>query len=100
MLYPKCLFEAQGHSGGAERALQARLASIWAEMLGFAGIEMHRRIVGLAHIAEFERISDATIRAGCETQAIACGRHLVVTRDQLRNPDELCVVARRYNGGS
>jgi 5-methylthioribose kinase len=99
ILYPACLFEQQGHAHGSEMGLHARLDAIWTEMLGFAGIEMHRRILGLAHIAEFERIADPAVRAPCEALAIACGRHLVLRRQQLHGPDELCAAVRYCRTG-
>ncbi len=43
----------------SEQALDLVLHGIWVDMLGFAGVEMHRRILGLAHNADFETIEDA-----------------------------------------
>ena len=63
MLYQKSLFEDQGDTLGAEQALDAVLHQIWTDMLGFAGVEIHRRILGLAHNADFETIGDRD-RAG------------------------------------
>jgi 5-methylthioribose kinase len=55
ILYPKSLYEDQGHDlrlgrGGAMKNCWARSS----DAMGFAGIEMHRRILGLAHVAEFD----------------------------------------------
>jgi 5-methylthioribose kinase len=77
------LFERQGDAIGPELALQERLGEIWRDTLGFAGIEMHRRILGLAHIPEFELIPDTALRASCERRALAMGRHLAVHRGRL-----------------
>ncbi|TIR46346.1 MAG: S-methyl-5-thioribose kinase, partial [Mesorhizobium sp.] len=66
MLYQKSLFEDQGDRLGAEQALDHMLHQIWTDMLGFAGVEVHRRILGLAHNADFETIADADLRATCE----------------------------------
>ena len=83
ILYQRSLFEDQGDSLGAEQALHHVLADIWRDAMGFAGIEMHRRILGLAHNADFEKIEDEALRARCEAAALKLGRHLVVNRFQI-----------------
>jgi len=81
ILYPSALYEDQGHALAAEQALADLVAAIWRDSLGFAGVEMHRRILGLAHIAEFERIADEGLRAACEAKALRLGRFLAVNRE-------------------
>lgn len=66
---------------GGEIALQQQLKDIWQDALGFAGIEMHRRVLGLAHAAELETIADDTQRTVCERQALMMGRTLAVNRN-------------------
>ncbi len=83
ILYPKTLYEDQGHSIAAEQALGHCLTAIWRDCLGFAGVEMHRRILGLAHNADFETIEDQDLRAACEARALVLGRQLVVNRHRL-----------------
>ena len=63
ILYQRSLFEERGDALGSEQALDLVLAEIWTDLLGFAGVEMHRRILGLAHNADFETIADADLRA-------------------------------------
>lgn len=74
------LFEEQGDDDASELALAAVIDGIWHDAVGFAGLEMHRRILGLAHIPEFETIADETRRAACERQALKLGRMLAVGR--------------------
>ncbi|HVJ33047.1 MAG TPA: S-methyl-5-thioribose kinase [Terriglobia bacterium] len=71
-------FEESNDAVGSEIALQQQLTDIWRDSLGFAGIEMHRRILGLAHAAELEAISDEPRRAACERRALEMGRALAV----------------------
>ena len=78
ILFPAALYEDQGHALAAEQALSGLLQDIWVDALGFAGVEIHRRILGLAHIAEFEHIADPDRRAVCEAKALRLGRHLAV----------------------
>ncbi|MBN9219056.1 MAG: S-methyl-5-thioribose kinase [Mesorhizobium sp.] len=89
MLYQKSLFEDQGDRLGAEQALDQVLHQIWDDLLGFAGIEVHRRILGLAHNADFETIADEDLRASCEAKALKFGRHIAVNRRQIHGIDEV-----------
>jgi 5-methylthioribose kinase len=95
MLYPQTLYEDQGDRMGARQALDAILHDIFTDMLGFAGVEMHRRILGLAHNADFETIEDERLRAACETRALILGRHLVVNRTRIASIDEVNSLAGR-----
>jgi len=97
MLYEASLFEAQGHGHGAEEARLDRLRAIWTDALGFCGVEMHRRILGLAHNADFERIPDATVRAACEARALALGRLLALGRHAIPDMAAVLDLARRVN---
>lgn len=73
-------FEDASAPYGSEIALQSQLTDIWQDALGFAGIEMHRRILGLAHATEMETIPNESLRAACERRALAMGRALAVHR--------------------
>lgn len=89
MLYQKSLFEDQGDRLGAEQALDHVLHQVWTDLLGFAGIEVHRRILGLAHNADFETIEDEDLRASCEAKALKFGRHIAVNRRQIYSIGEV-----------
>lgn len=95
ILYEASLFEAQGDALGAEQALDAVLHDIFVDALGFAGIEMHRRILGLAHNADFETIEDTDMRARCETRALKLGRHLAVNRHAIHSIAAVNALATR-----
>lgn len=99
MLYQASLFEDRGHVAGAEQALAERLDAVWRDMLGFCGVEIHRRILGLAHIAEFEQIADETLRARCEARALMLGRKLVVDRGRIGRMGEVLDLARGMKDG-
>lgn len=100
MLYAATLFEDQGDPLGAEQALQRVLGDVFTDMLGFAGVEMHRRILGLAHNADFEEIADRGLRAQCETRALKLGRHLAVNRRHIRSLAEVNELAVRLDEGA
>ena len=98
ILFPRELYEDQGDALAAEQALGALLQDIWVDALGFCGVEMHRRILGLAHIAEFEHIEDADRRAACEARALRLGRHLAVNRARLLSCADVRAAAQRLEG--
>ena len=77
------LFDLQDDAGGADIVLHSTLHSIWQDTLGYAGIEMQRRILGFAHVADFEAIADDAVRAACERKALVAGRQLAVYRRSL-----------------
>ncbi len=76
------------------QALASRLEQIWDDALGFAGCEIIRRIVGLAHVADFEAIIDPDRRAACEGRAILLARRLLMERTKCRSLSELTGLAR------
>jgi 5-methylthioribose kinase len=88
MLYDGRLFEDGNDPLGAEQALDHVLHSLWGDLLGFAGVEIHRRILGLAHNADFETIEDEALRAKCEAPALRFGRYLVVNRHRIHSVEE------------
>lgn len=94
ILYQKSLFEDQGDVLASEQALDHVLHSLFDDMLGFAGVECHRRILGLAHNADFEAIEDAGLRASCEAKALRFGRHLVVNRRNIHGIEEVNNLAK------
>lgn len=50
------------------------------DTLGFAAAKMIRRIVGVAHVEDFESISDAATRARCERQALHVAKMIMKER--------------------
>ena len=95
MLYPKSLFEDQGHS--SEAACKALLKEIWRDALGICGIEMHRRTLSLAHNADFEEIEDTTIRAPLEARNLMMGADIILNAETIADPAALMTMARDFN---
>lgn len=94
MLYARSLFEDRGDTLGSEQAFDGFLAELWRDLLGFAGVEIHRRILGLAHNADFEAIEDLDLRAACERPALRFGRQLAVNRARIHSIDEVNALAQ------
>ena len=97
MLYPARLYEDQGHALAAEQALNDLLGQIWRDTMGFCGVELHRRILGLAHNADFERIADEGRRARCEARALAMGRQLMLGAGVIPGIATVTQMARRMD---
>lgn len=55
------------------------MADLWRDTLGFTGMKMIRRIVGIAHVEDMESIADVTARSTSEKRALLFARDLVVT---------------------
>ena len=99
IMYDRRLFEARDDMTGAEQALSGFLDQIWVDALGFAGLECHRRILGLAHNAEFETIADEALRARCEVNVLRFGRHMVLKRGLIRAPKDVNELAMQLESG-
>jgi 5-methylthioribose kinase len=94
ILYQRSLFEDQGDMLASEQALDGVVHDLFDDMLGFAGVECHRRILGLAHNADFESVGDPDVRAACEAKALRFGRHLVVNRRAIHGIEDVNALAR------
>ncbi|CAN5155968.1 S-methyl-5-thioribose kinase [soil metagenome] len=97
ILYQASVFEDRADGLGAEQALVSVLNDIYHEMLGFAGVEILRRILGLAHNADFETIEDLDRRAQCESKALKLGRYLTVNRERIPSLAEVHATVRRLD---
>ncbi|GHA10062.1 S-methyl-5-thioribose kinase [Oceanisphaera arctica] len=63
--------------------VQAFMRRVWRDALGYAGCEMVRRTIGIAHVVDLDGIEDPDRRAPCQRQALALGRTLVMEAEQL-----------------
>ena len=83
------MFRAPGDLAALESARSAYLNSLFADMLGFAACKMIRRILGFAHVIDFERIQDTALRASCEADALALAHLLLTHPGQFRSVDDV-----------
>ncbi|TVX97359.1 S-methyl-5-thioribose kinase [Cohnella terricola] len=63
------------------------------DTVGFTGAKMARRIVGLAHVADIDRIPDADVRATAQRLALAIGTNLIKQNRQVSSIEELIDIA-------
>jgi 5-methylthioribose kinase len=87
--WPAVMFAAPEDAAVLESARHDFLDSLLADMLGFAACKMVRRIVGFAHVIDFDRIADANRRAQCEAAALAMARRLLTHPQDFRSIDDV-----------
>jgi len=86
---PASMFARPQEAVTLELARGAFLDGLFADMLGFAACKMIRRIVGFAHVIDFDRIEDAAVRADCEASALAMARTLLTQPAQFHSIQEV-----------
>jgi 5-methylthioribose kinase len=82
---PTSMFVRPEEAVMLEAARSAFLDGLFADMLGFGACKMIRRIVGFAHVIDFDRIEDAAMRARCEAGALAMARTLLTHPAQFHS---------------
>ncbi|MFC4102832.1 S-methyl-5-thioribose kinase [Paenibacillus xanthanilyticus] len=70
------------------------------DTLGYAGAKMVRRIVGLAHVADIDRIEDAAKRETAQRLALAIGKSLIKTGRQSTSIEQLIDIALTSSAGA
>lgn len=82
--YPTEIYQ----NGLGERALahaqQEFFATLLEDTLVNAGLEINRRIIGFAGVADFKLIEDSQLRAQCERRALKLARELIVNAKEYR----------------
>jgi len=81
--------ETGGELGVPELYQEAYLRRILREATGFGGVEMIRRVIGLAHVAELEDIVDAQERTVRERTVLTIGRSWIFRQHEMDTMDDL-----------
>jgi len=63
------------------------------DTIGFAGCKMVRRIVGLAHVADIDKIPDPAVRKKAQVVALAIGTALIKLNRSAASIEELIAIA-------
>jgi len=87
--FPAAMFSTPGDIATLQSARSAFLDSLFADMLGFGACKMIRRILGFAHVIDFESIQDAALRADCEAGALAMAHTLLTHPERFRSVDDV-----------
>ncbi len=77
-----------------EGYLEYTLNQILEDTIGFAGCELIRRTIGLAHVADLDGIQDDEQRIKAKKQALALGKDLIINRQELRTIEQLVEYVR------
>jgi 5-methylthioribose kinase len=91
--YPPGLF-SRDEAPELEAARIDFMTEIFHDSLAFAGCKMIRRIVGLAHVEDFESIEDPARRAAGEALAIRLGRELITSPRRFHSIEAVADAAR------
>jgi len=73
---------------------QRFIQRVFSDTLGYAGCELIRRTVGLAHVADLDSISDGTLRGQSEHKALKLGHELIIQRNELAGIDQVLTLVR------
>jgi 5-methylthioribose kinase len=65
------------------------MQSVFTDSMAFAGLKIIRRVIGLAHVEDFESITDPAARARCEAAALSLARQLVVGAASVQGMGDL-----------
>jgi len=87
--FPVSLFTGPADAAALQRARSAYVDSLFDDMLGFGACKMIRRILGFAHVIDFDRIEDRAGRASCEAHALDMARQLLTHPEQFRSVDDV-----------
>lgn len=68
--------------------LEHVLSEIFEEAVGFAGCEIIRRTIGLAHVADLDKIEPSNKRVSTKQLALKLGSELVKNRKSLTKPED------------
>lgn len=65
------------------------------DTIGFAGCKMVRRVYGLAHVADIDKIPDAAIREKAQRMALAVGTELIRTNRQAGSIEHVIDIVKK-----
>ncbi|XP_039131640.1 methylthioribose kinase 1-like [Dioscorea cayenensis subsp. rotundata] len=90
--YPSDIYNKPGVQVLAQKKY---MRNLFHDTLGFGAAKMIRRIVGIAHVEDFESIQDAQKRAYCEHHALECAKKLLKERCQFESIDQVISVIQQ-----
>ncbi|OHX53135.1 S-methyl-5-thioribose kinase [Planococcus salinarum] len=74
---------------GVQGYRESVLEKIFRDALGFAGCELIRRTIGLAHVKDLDGIEDAERRIHSKKQALHIGETLIIKRGELASINDV-----------
>lgn len=71
---------------------EATIAKIFKDSLGFAGTELIRRTIGLAHVIDLDSIEDEQVRITKKLHTLAAGEQLILQRSTITTIEQLLYI--------
>lgn len=71
------------------------LQKVWSDAIGYSGTELIRRTVGMAHVADMEKIEDPDMQHDCLRRAMRLGKALILAAPNIDDMDTLTGLIRR-----
>ncbi len=75
--------------------LEYTLEQILKDTVGFAGCELIRRTIGLAHVADLDGIKDTSKRINAKRRTIKIGKKLIKLNQEINTIEQLIEIVRR-----
>jgi 5-methylthioribose kinase len=97
--FSKKMFGERGDEAALARARADFMNTLFADMLGFGACKMIRRILGFAHVLDLDGIADASMRARCESAALAMATTLLKSPGEFRSIDDVIRAVPRMAAG-
>lgn len=93
--WPTELYQHELGQHALKEAQDQFFATLLEDTLANAGMEMNRRIIGFAGVAEFKQIKDTALRAKCEQQALTMARELIVNAGRYKDMASVIQLAKK-----
>lgn len=92
--FARRMFSGARDAAALREAREGFMGELFADMLGFAACKMIRRILGFAHVSDFESIGEPALRARCEAAALSMARRLLTQPQRFRSMDDVIGAVR------
>lgn len=93
--FPPSLFQGELGVMKLEAERRAYMSRLWTDTVGFAAAKMIRRILGLAHNIDLEKIKDEQVRATCEARVLTLARDMMVNPSGYSNITSVTMSAQQ-----
>jgi 5-methylthioribose kinase len=90
------MFEAKMHADILIQIQDDLLKKIFEETLGFCGVEIIRRIIGIAHNADFETIENLELKGKSEIKALRFAIDIINNMKRFERIEEVLIQSQKF----
>jgi len=83
--------------GILKRVQKEYMKELFLDTLGFAGVEIIRRIFGIAHVADLESIQDLRLRYESEILSLRIAKELIIKANNFNSVDDVIQLVKAKN---